>query len=122
MSTSNNLSNNTITNISNVNMLSSVRYELNQLFNFKNDRILESFYDDSNLNEVNILLFEIFKIIKINYNFKRQKASYSYFNFMFIMFLRCTAFACIFIQFKGLKKMHSKLILCNLLFYLRIIL
>ena len=56
MSTSNNSTNNTITNISNVNMLSSVRYELNQLFNFKNDKILESFYDESNLNEVNIII------------------------------------------------------------------
>ena len=66
MSTSNNSSNNTITNISNVNMLSSVRYELNQLFNFKNDRILESFYDDSNLNEVNIYYYLKFsKLLKL---------------------------------------------------------
>ena len=50
-------------------------------------------------------------------NFYEQYGTHLFqFNLSFLMLLRCIAFACIFIQFKSLKRINSKFLLCNIAF------
>lgn len=84
--------NNSTANATQISIFSNVKHEFNRLFNLKNDEITEIYIDEA-----------------ASLNDNRSSS-----NFIFIMILRCLAFICIFIQFKSLKKMHSKFILCNL--------